>query len=612
MAGREGWQPDPAGKRGLRSHSGGDRPAGGDDGGDVTRDEEPVIEGIVTPASSEVVPAGPSHPPTGWYSDPANSEQLRYWDGLAWTEHIAFVPYQQMAGSAGTPASVRSSKHNRTRLAIAVVVAAAIVIVAVAIASAGNTDKVRLTVGSPSSTSTPRTSPSTSAVSSPSSTSPTATTAPGHPATSAPPVSPSTTSPPATSPPATSPPPTSQSGTQDSSEFLTDLESVAVDVTTIDADISASATSGDLSTVGDDCQTLLDDLGILEGDAVPSTLAPAMQNQLNTAERDLTQAANDGVRRQTTTIPPASPRRRTYSARLMLSSTKSATSWGNDLIDPNDQDLSEYTITGGPAEADRLARQAQVMAASTGTLLSEIGVGPGWACLEVGCGDGQVVVELAHRVGSTGLVVGVDIDAQALELARRATDDSSAPVELACGDIREFEETDRFDLAYARLVLSHLIDPATALRAVHSALHPGGVAAVEDLFTGTLHSDPAHAALDRLQEVYSATVRRHGGDPTIGPRLSAMLAASGFENIRERTVSNPMTTVDQKLFLVELLDNMRPAILAAGVANVQELDDIRAGVDRAARDQQSVFYQARIHQVWGHRRREETSPTVEG
>ena len=83
-----------------------------------------------------------------------------------------------------------------------------------------------------------------------------------------------------------------------------------MDVTTIDADISASATSGDLSTVGDDCQTLLDDLGILEGDAVPSTLAPAMQNQLTTAERDLTQAANDGVQaannNDPTSIPAAS------------------------------------------------------------------------------------------------------------------------------------------------------------------------------------------------------------------------------------------------------------------------------------------------------------------
>src|SRR5690348_7095552 len=26
-------------------------------------------------------------PPAGWYADPATSEQMRYWDGSAWTQH---------------------------------------------------------------------------------------------------------------------------------------------------------------------------------------------------------------------------------------------------------------------------------------------------------------------------------------------------------------------------------------------------------------------------------------------------------------------------------------------------------------------------------------------
>ena len=78
---------------------------------------------------------------------------------------------------------------------------------------------------------------------------------------------------------------------------------------------------------------------------------------------------------------------------------------------------------------------------------------------------------------------------------------------------------ERFALAYARLLLSHLVDPLAALRAMRGSVSDGALVAVEDLFTGTLHSDPPTPALDRLQDVYSATVRFHGGDPTIGPRL---------------------------------------------------------------------------------------------
>jgi hypothetical protein len=46
---------------------------------------------------------------------------------------------------------------------------------------------------------------------------------------------------------------------------------------------------------------------------------------------------------------------------------------------------------------------------------------------------------------------------------------------------------------------------------------------------------------------------------------------------------------------------MRPAILETGVASAHELDDLTAHVEGAARDEGTVFYQARIHQVHGVR-----------
>ena len=44
-----------------------------------------------------------------------------------------------------------------------------------------------------------------------------------------------------------------------------------------------------------------------------------------------------------------------------------------------------------------------------------------------------------------------------------------------------------------------------------------------------------------------------------------------------------MTTVEDKLFLAELVDNMRDAMVASGAA-IAELDELRADVERAARD----------------------------
>ena len=218
----------------------------------------------------------------------------------------------------------------------------------------------------------------------------------------------------------------------------------------------------------------------------------------------------------------------------------------------------EYTIAGGLTDAQRLARQAHVMAGATQRFLDGVGLTTGWSCLDVGCGDGQVTIAMARAAGA-------------------------------------------FDLAYARLVLSHLVDPSAVVRGMASEVRPGGVVAVEDLFTGTLRSEPPAPALDRLQDVYSATVRFHGGDPTIGPRLPALLAAAGLTDVCEATVANRMETIDDKLFLAQLVRNMRASILEAGAATDADIDALEADVAAAARDPATAFFQARIHQVSGRR-----------
>jgi SAM-dependent methyltransferase len=261
----------------------------------------------------------------------------------------------------------------------------------------------------------------------------------------------------------------------------------------------------------------------------------------------------------------------------------------------------EYTIAGGLTDAQRLARQAHVMAGASRAFLSRVGVAAGWACLDVGCGDGQMTIVMAQAAGPSGRAVGVDIDAGALELARDAASRAGVRAAFERADAARPIATETFDLAYARLLLSHLVDPAAAVRAMRAALRPGGTVAVEDLFVGTLRSEPQAPALDRLQEVYGATVRFHGGDPTIGPRLRALLSASGLEDVREETVVNPMTTVDEKLLLAQLVRNMRAAILEARAAADAEIRELEADVEQAARDPATVFYQARIHQVSGRR-----------
>jgi ubiquinone/menaquinone biosynthesis C-methylase UbiE len=265
-------------------------------------------------------------------------------------------------------------------------------------------------------------------------------------------------------------------------------------------------------------------------------------------------------------------------------------------------DRAGYTIARGTADADRLARMSSVMATSTLRFLQGVGLRAGASCLDVGCRDGQVTIDMARLVGTTGRVVGVDADDGALDIARRAAQDAGVHTEFvhvdAARDGLPFADV---DLVFSRLLLSHLVEPMAALRAMVSAVRPGGVVAVEDLFTPTLHAEPRVTALEDLADVYSATVRFHGGDPAIGPRLGAHLGTAGLVDVHEETVENRMTTTSQKMFLAELLDNMQEAIASAGTATPDQVRSIRTAVAAEAERPDTVFVQARMHQVAARR-----------
>lgn len=77
-----------------------------------------------------------------------------------------------------------------------------------------------------------------------------------------------------------------------------------------------------------------------------------------------------------------------------------------------------YVIRGGVEGRDRLRLLSEVMGPGTHALLAEVGVAAGAACLDVGCGGGDVTLELARAIGPTGRVVAVDADETVVGIAR--------------------------------------------------------------------------------------------------------------------------------------------------------------------------------------------------
>jgi SAM-dependent methyltransferase len=105
-------------------------------------------------------------------------------------------------------------------------------------------------------------------------------------------------------------------------------------------------------------------------------------------------------------------------------------------------------------------------------LLDELGIGPGWKCLEVGAGGGSMVEWMASRGAH---VTAIDIDTRFIEHL------ASDSITVRRIDLREDElSQSEFDLVHSRLVLEHLADRREILDRLVATLKPGGWMVMED------------------------------------------------------------------------------------------------------------------------------------
>jgi len=116
------------------------------------------------------------------------------------------------------------------------------------------------------------------------------------------------------------------------------------------------------------------------------------------------------------------------------------------------------------------------------TALERLGIGPGWKCVDVGAGGGDVSVALAEIVGHDGRVYAVDSDPRARdEVASAAAAFSQVLAITQAGEDLLLPEA--VDLAFCRFLLVHVVDPAVVLRRMRGAVRPGGWVVVQEPIT---------------------------------------------------------------------------------------------------------------------------------
>ena len=264
-------------------------------------------------------------------------------------------------------------------------------------------------------------------------------------------------------------------------------------------------------------------------------------------------------------------------------------------------DKYDYVLRGGDLGAERLSLLGSVKWPTTKSLLDRVGLRPGLRCLDVGCGIGTVSLRMAEAVLPLGHVTGIDIDEQCLRLARSAALQLGLEVEFRAGCASNLLDSGLYDLVFGRFLLTHLSAAEKALAGMIRAARPGGTVVVEDIqFTGHF-SHPACPGFDRYVSLYQEVVLRRGGDPNIGPRLLGMFLDAGLSDVEVEVIQPTYRHGMGKQMAAVTMEHIREAVVGAGLASHEEINEVIAEINVFARDPRTVLSLPRIFQVWGKR-----------
>jgi ubiquinone/menaquinone biosynthesis C-methylase UbiE len=258
-----------------------------------------------------------------------------------------------------------------------------------------------------------------------------------------------------------------------------------------------------------------------------------------------------------------------------------------------------YIIRSGMPGRERLRILAAIFHETTTALLRRAGIGPGMTCLDLGCGGGDVAVELAKLVGPDGHVTGIDIDETSVAIARReAAEQGLANIEYRQGDARNPQVEHEVDAVYARFLLTHVPDPVDSLRNMRRVLRPGGVIVIEDVDFSGCFSAPERESFRRFVDLYTRTAARRGADANIGVHIPLYLKKTGFAEVRLNVIQPAGFDEFTKALLPSTMENIVEAVVAADLGEREELEWVVNDLYDAASDPGQILSHPRVVQTW--------------
>jgi len=248
-----------------------------------------------------------------------------------------------------------------------------------------------------------------------------------------------------------------------------------------------------------------------------------------------------------------------------------------EVLDDHAQAGTEaiYILGHAQEEIRRLIDQAAILRPTTKRLLRNAGMERGMRVLDLGCGAGDVSMLAGRLVGPFGSVVGIDPNAQIIDVARtRARADQLSHVTFSVDSVGTFSDARAFDFVVARYVLVHQADPVAFLRTAARFVRPGGILALhEPILDLPVNSRPRVELWQQTSDWLLTTFRRGAPNYDAAGRLIEHFSSAGLPQpaLFSETPVGGGTDAPHYAWLAGVARTLLPRMVESGIVTAETL-----------------------------------------
>jgi ubiquinone/menaquinone biosynthesis C-methylase UbiE len=253
-----------------------------------------------------------------------------------------------------------------------------------------------------------------------------------------------------------------------------------------------------------------------------------------------------------------------------------------------------YVLRTGATAAARLRLLDEVYGPASRDMMLDAGLAPGMRALDLACGIGRMSCWLSSQVGSTGSVVGIDLnkdqlDEAQLEAATTCHEKNVTFLERSAYDTGLPSAS--FDIVFCRYLLCHLTDPLDVLAEMYRLLKPGGAVVCVDLDITAAYASPPSLAMARSIDIAMETGKALGVTYAFGRKLHTAMLKTGFVGVTPRLDQPAYLSSPGKRMWEHTFHEASDGIVASGAATRQEVDQICRQLCELAMDPETLISQ---------------------